>query len=377
MAPKHLQIAFIRRGFSRSGGAEAYLQRLAAGLCESGHRASLVTTADWPKTEWPFGELIHLNGKSPAQFANAVERWRVAAHCDVIMSLERVWRCDVYRAGDGVHRAWLERRAQAGGARARIATALNSKNGRILRLEESLFGPDGAGHVIANSEMVKREIIANYRCPARKIDVVYNGVPLDRFRLTEIERTRHREALGLARDDVAVLFVGSGWERKGLLFLVGAIEKLAQRKLKLLVAGKGSERNYRSDRAQFLGEVANLAPLYRASDIFVLPTLYDPFSNACLEALASGLPVITTTANGFSEAIDDGVHGTILAEISADAVAEAITFWSDTDRRNAARSLILERAARFDIASNVSRTLEILIQAAARAASTSGKIRKT
>ncbi|MDP9253620.1 MAG: glycosyltransferase, partial [Verrucomicrobiota bacterium] len=107
--------------------------------------------------------------------------------------------------------------------------------------------------------------------------------------------------------------------------------------------------------------------------------LYDPFSNACLEALASGLPVITTSTNGFSETIDEGVHGSVIDDAAdVEALACAIDAWSDLGRRAQARPLILERGAQFDISKNVACTLEILLQeAAASAASASGKIRKT
>ena len=126
---------------------------------------------------------------------------------------------------------------------------------------------------------------------------------------------------------------------------------------------------------RFLGEVDDLSALYRAGDIFVLPTLYDPFSNACLEALASGMPVVTTSANGFSEIMTEGVHGSIVHG-KIDAVAEAIRYWSNAERREDARPVILELAAKYDISRNVARTLEILFQEA-RAESTSGKIWKT
>jgi UDP-glucose:(heptosyl)LPS alpha-1,3-glucosyltransferase len=116
---------------------------------------------------------------------------------------------------------------------------------------------------------------------------------------------------------------------------------------------------------RFLGEVADLTPIYAAADIFILPSIYDPFSNACLEALASGLPVVTTRDNGFSEIIKDGVHGSVV-DLSNNVMTlrDAIRFWSDETRRSAAKSRIIERASQFDISKNVQQTLEILIQSA-------------
>src|SRR5438046_8869780 len=137
------------------------------------------------------------------------------------------------------------------------------------------------------------------------------------------------------------------------------------RNMRLLVAGRGNQRSYKSKRVQFLGEVLDLVRIYAAADIFILPTIYDPFSNACLEALACGLPVITTRANGFSEIIDDGVHGSIV-DFANDLVGlrDAIRFWSDPSRRIAARAANVERASHFDISKNVAQTLDILMHVA-------------
>src|SRR5215510_5333999 len=105
-----IRIAFVRRGYSPSGGAEAYLKRLADGLVSAGHEVQLVATNDWPQNQWRFGAIRHLGAKTVIGFADELEQIRPSLQCDVLFSLERVWSCDVYRAGDGVHRAWLARR---------------------------------------------------------------------------------------------------------------------------------------------------------------------------------------------------------------------------------------------------------------------------
>ena len=137
----------------------------------------------------------------------------------------------------------------------------------------------------------------------------------------------------------------------------------------MLVAGRGNERLYKTKRlrfwrerpVQFLGEVADMVRIYAAADIFILPTIYDPFSNACLEALACGLPVITTGSNGFSEIIEDGLHGSIVDHGgNLVGLRDAIRLWVDPSRRAAARSANIERASQFDSSKNVEQTLEIL-----------------
>jgi len=370
-----LSIGFVRRGYSQSGGAEAYLKRLARGVVQAGNEAQLITTEAWPQNEWPFGPIRRLQSAAVTEFARDLEKIRQQIRCDVLMSLERVWSCDVYRAGDGVHRAWLVRRRKFELPLERFVRGLNRKHRDTLQLEEALLANRGADRVIVNSQMVKTEIVDLYGFPADKIEIVRNGVPIGQFRFDPKRREESRDQLKVKPDEIALLFAGSGWERKGLRFAIAAMALSNDRKMRLLVAGRGNQRYYKSKHVRFLGEVPDPVRIYSAADIFILPTIYDPFSNACLEALACGLPVITTRSNGFSEIIEHEVHGSIV-DFANNVVAlrDAIQFWSEPARRVAVRSTNTQRAEQFDISENVARTLEILVQAAAKAVSTSGKI---
>jgi UDP-glucose:(heptosyl)LPS alpha-1,3-glucosyltransferase len=370
MKPENkLKIVFVRRGYSRSGGAEAYLQRVARGISEAGHDVQLVTGEDWPEHQWPFGAIRRLSAKTVTGFASELEKIRPQLNCDVLFSLERVWSCDVYRAGDGVHRAWLARRRKFEVPLKQFVRVASRKHRDLLLLEESLFEKRNAGRVIAGSQMVADQIVDFYSYPVDKIDLVRNGVPLDKFRFDPELREKSRAELKVKPDQIVLLFAGSGWQRKGLLFAMEAMAIAKNRKLRLLVAGRGDAKPYktrrfllwREDPVQFLGELADLMPLYMAADIFILPTIYDPFSNACLEALACGLPVITTRSNGFSEIIEHGVNGSIV-DNAGDLIGlrDAIRFWSDPSRRTIARAANTKCASQFDISKNVAQTLQIL-----------------
>ena len=366
MSLRHdLTIGFVRRGFSSGGGAEAFLTRLAAGVVEKGYGTILFTAGEWPGDAWNFGPIKRIEATSAIAFADGLEKLRPDMHCDALLSLERIWRCDVYRAGDGVHRAWLERRKEFAGPLQKLSRLFNRKHSGTLVLEESLFAKGGAKRVIANSRMVQNEIVQWYGYPADRIDVVYNGFPLAGAERDRLDRAKTRESLQLGEEEIAVLFAGSGWERKGLRFAIDAVEAQDKR-FRLLVAGRGEQRKFRSSRVQFLGVVREMPSLYHAADIFLLPTLYDPFSNACLEALATGRPVITTRANGFSEIIENGRHGTILESAGdVDTISNALQFWSDPARRAHAQVDNLALAAQFDISRNVNETLKILAAFAA------------
>ncbi len=370
---KRLSIAFVRRGYSSTGGAETYLKRLARGVIEAGHTVPLIATNEWPEDQWPFGSVTRLRAESVIGFSDELEQIRPRLDCGVLFSLERIWSCDVYRAGDGVHRAWLARRRNFELPLKQFVRALNRKHRDLLQLEESLLVDRKAARVIVASRMVKKEIIDLYGYPADRIELIRNGVPVDKFRFDPGLREKAREDLKLKPDQIALLFAGSGWERKGLLSAIQAMALCKNRKLRLLVAGRGNERRYKTTRlrfwreepVQFLGEVADIIRLYAAADIFILPTIYDPFSNACLEALACGLPVITTRSNGFSEIIEDSVHGSIVDHAgNLVGLRDAIRFWSDPPRREVARWTNIEHASQFDISKNVEQTLEILTRVA-------------
>ncbi len=370
---ERLRLGFVRRGYSPTGGAEAYLKRLAHGIIEAGHEVQVIATNEWPQDQWPFGPITRLRAESVIGFADELEQIRPQLDCDVLLSLERVWSCDVYRAGDGVHRAWLARRRKYELPLKQFARALNRKHRDLLHLEESLFASRKAARVIVASQMVKDEVVDFYGYPADRIDIVHNGVPLDKFRFDSELREKSREDLKLKPDQIALLFAGSGWERKGLLFAIQATALCKNRKMRLLVAGRGNEilyktkrlRFWREEPVRFLGEVADLVPVYAAADIFILPTIYDPFSNACLEALACGLPVITTRSNGFSEIIEDTVHGSIVDHAgNLMDLRDAIRSWSDPSRRAAARSANIERASQFDISKIVEQTISVLTRVA-------------
>ncbi|MBE2204858.1 MAG: glycosyltransferase family 4 protein [Chthoniobacterales bacterium] len=348
-----MKIGLVRRGHSSTGGAEAYLIRLASALQSLGHSPVLVTSGEWPDSRWINPHIVRLQGSSPREFADAFSGTQTG--CDIHLSLERVPGCEVHRAGDGVHAAWLVRRNACEPFWRRFTRWANPKHAQLLALEKEVFDPAKTRALIANSRLVRDEILAHSPFPAEKVHVVYNGLSQP---TQPADRAASRARFGLGEKDFCVLFVGSGWERKGLRTAIRAVEKI--RGATLLVAGRGPAAAFRSSRATFVGATNDLASLFGAADLFVLPTYYDPFSNACLEALAAGLPVITTPANGFSEILEPGTHGAIVPEGDAPALAQEIEKWRVPGVLDAVRPLCLARAAEFSIERNARETLRIL-----------------
>ena len=324
-----MKIGLVRRGHSTTGGAEAYLIRLASALQTLGHFPVLVTTANWPDSRWINDQIIRLDGESPEEFAAAFRATKTGCDIHLSMDYEPFWR--------------------------RATRWVNRKHNELLGLENQVFDPKNTRAIIANSKLVRDEILAHSAFPAEKVHVVYNGLSSP---TVPADRDTSRAGFGIEGDELCALFVGSGWDRKGLRTAIRAVEKM--KNASLLVAGRGPADAFRSGSAKFVGPTNDLAALFGAADVFVLPTYYDPFSNACLEALAAGLPVITTPSNGFSEILISALHGAVVPEGDSVALANEMEKWRDPQVRANSRHACLARAAEFSIERNALETLRIL-----------------
>jgi UDP-glucose:(heptosyl)LPS alpha-1,3-glucosyltransferase len=231
---------------------------------------------------------------------------------DAVQSHERTLSQDVYRAGEGCHRAYLA-------AIGRDARRRPAHHRIVLALERRVFAR--TPEIVAISRRGAEEIARLYAVPAARLSVVYNGVDLARYHPDN--RARYRAAArgesALPADAWVILFVGSGFERKGLVTALEALGRLDDRGARLVVLGKGDTEPYRAlaGRLGLAGRVAWLGPRpdierwYAAADALAMPTRYEPFGNVHLEALASGLPVVTTTSAGGAEAVTPDSGGVV------------------------------------------------------------------
>ncbi|GAG70681.1 unnamed protein product, partial [marine sediment metagenome] len=206
------------------------------------------------------------------------------------------------------------------------------------------------------------------------IIVIYNGVNLEEFhpKNRALFREEIREEFNISNDEFLILFVGSGYRRKGLKYLIEAISLLKEEKLlKVLVVAKGKKRPYLrlakrlgvKNRIVFTGGRKDLRKFYAASDLFVLPTIYEPFGNVCLETLASGLPIIVSRAGGAAEIITEGVNGLLLEDPrDSRELAEKIRLTFDNRVRNKLSKNARILAENFTVDENVKKTLEVYQQ---------------
>ena len=332
-----MRLALVRQRYSAYGGAERFIERALGALGGQGV-AVTVLARNW------IGDPGNVVCCDPFHigrlwrdwsFARAVCREVARRPFDFVQSHERIACCDIYRAGDGVHAQWLHNRRTTLGSLARAGLALNPYHRYVLAAERRLFASPRLRAVICNSRMVKDEIRAHFGTPEAKLHVIYNGIDLEAFhpRLREMHRAAMRQKLGISQQTPLHLFVGAGFERKGVFRLIEAFALSRQHDAHLVIVGRDktqarAERLASShgiaSRVHFAGVQEDVRPWYGAADGFALPSLYDPFPNAALEAMACGLPVITTPQCGTAELIDEGVNGYVVDALAVDELADRL-----------------------------------------------------
>ena len=204
--------------------------------------------------------------------------------------------------------------------------------GRAMTWLGKRFYKRSGASIVAISQSVKRDLALFEGADLATISVVPNGVDVDRFCIENRERYRDatRASLSLTDTDIAVLFVGNSWGRKGLHTAIQAIAGPDQQDVRLVVVGEGVPSEFignlpaeLAERIIFVGpQTKDVERYYAASDIFILPTLYEPFGLVILEAMASGLPSIFSACAGASEWLEDGVDALFLRDPADGAEAQ-------------------------------------------------------
>lgn len=350
-SPQPLRIALVRQRYTAFGGAERFVERAMQALHGQGARLTIVTR-HWPGDDEHSAHSALIcdpfylgNLWRDWSFARSVCRTLQKCDFDLVQSHERIACCDMFRAGDGVHREWLKQRQRTLGAVAKLGIALNPYHRFVLAAEKKLYASPRLKAVICNSRMVKEEIRTYFGVPEEKLRVIYSGVDTKTYhpRLKALHRQALREQYAIPMNAPLFLFVGSGFERKGLAALLQVLAGLPAES-RLLVVGKDKKTDaFKTAAARlgvahqvhFAGRQKDVKPYYAAADAFVLPTLYDPFPNAALEAFACGLPVITSLKSGAAELIDNGKNGYVCDALDLSALKEAMTRLLDADTATA------------------------------------------
>lgn len=321
-----MRLAIVRQKYTPFGGAERFVARALDALRMQGVDVEVVArnwTGDAPGIRCdPFylGRTWRDMG-----FARCVQGVIASGRYDLVQSHERIPGCHVFRAGDGVHATWLELAGKP-------LTGLSPWHRYTLSAEAAMFRHPALRAVICNSRMVRDDIAQRFPETAARLHVIHNGVDLARFHpgLRDEFRQAVRAKVGVGDTVPVILCVGSGFARKGVATLIEALARMTARAAEVWIVGRDRhEARYRAQaarlgiaaRVRFFGGQADVRPFYGAADMFCLPTLYDPMPNAALEALACGLPVITTPTSGAAELIEAGKNGLVCPSLDSTTLA--------------------------------------------------------
>lgn len=326
-----MKIALVNINYTKQGGTEIYMIDLAKFLVKKGHEIHVITSnidTDCKLDEINYhivpGWGKHL-GIDKYIFANNAKKEVKKYDFDIVQTFSRTGFGDVIIIGGGCHQNFLDKYLGSlenpfYKLKKKIEYKLSLKDYFTRYYEAKDFKKGNYKKIIAVSKMVKDEIIEKYEVPENDIIVNHNGVDINYFHPQNKNKFRDsiRNKHGITDNDFTILFLGTGFKRKGLIYILRALKLLKD--VKLLVVGNGDVKKFKKisqdldviDQVTFVGAVNNVEAYYAASDAFVFPTIYEPFGLVVTEAMASGIPVITSEVAGAAEIIDHKKDGLLL-----------------------------------------------------------------
>ena len=337
------KIYFIRSSSTKYGGAENYLQRLPNSL----------------KKEKLDHEIIN------SQIPKFIPSWLRALLFNMQLcltkkdkfyfSLDRITCPDIYRAGDGVHKVFISIEKKS---------KFNLLHPVYLYLERNCF--NHSKYIIANSNMIKKQIIDTYDINSQKIKVIYNGIDLKNHNYTKSFKKLSQEFF-IKEGQPVLLYVGSGFKRKGVTEFLKIFSELKTKDVRAFIIGNDKNIKYYknlsielkiNNRVTFTGARLDVDDFYTISDIFLFPTHYDPFSNVVLEAMNFNNAVFTTISNGASEILDKDF---IMNHPYDDKVISSIdNLLADKDLLNKVKMKNKKVSQLFSIQNNLNKTLDVI-----------------
>lgn len=364
------------------GGAESWTFHHVRRLTTDGHEVHVAATTFAADHGLPIIEHRLPRARSLLARAAAIEQLFRPLALDLVHDMGLGWFGRVFQSEDGSRAAQWERTLATLPAVARPIKRLLIRFLPRYRIQRALMArqyADPQRLIVAISRMCADDYRHHHNVPQTRIRVVYHGVDPDRFtpEVCRKQRAAMRAALGLRDDQLAVLFVGHDYRRKGLAPAAAAVERIVASGIdaRLLVVGgnhRGQRLPARAQRSGLLvpiGARPDPLPYYAAADVFLLPSFYDPFGLAVLEAAACGLPVITSRFTGASELFRDGREGFILDDPADEAsMAARLSMLIDPQYRAAMGAAARRLAEQFSLDRNYRETLAVYEEARAATA---------
>jgi UDP-glucose:(heptosyl)LPS alpha-1,3-glucosyltransferase len=331
----HSSIAILKSQLFKKGGAEKYAKRIAEAFAKKHFAVHLLTSG--PIDHIADGSSLHVHSYPFSKTFSFRHIQAFDAFCEkeikkinpsLILGLDRNRFQTHIRASNGVHAAYLKQRQAQDSFIKRISIPLNPLHRILLKIEKESFEHPDLKLLITNSRMVRQEILDHYSVEPRKIQVIHNGVEWEEmqedFQDWEGAKQAACAAFGLPKSSFHFLFIGHNFLRKGLESILRALSLIKSQDIHLSVIGKEKNLLYfqqlcteldLAKKVRFFGPQPTARPFYQLADALVIPSFYDPFANVTVEALAMGVYVISSAANGGSEVIQPDC-GTILPPLS-------------------------------------------------------------
>jgi UDP-glucose:(heptosyl)LPS alpha-1,3-glucosyltransferase len=348
-------VTLIKSELFQQGGLEKYTWQIAADFCALGSPVTVLTSGS------PTSPVVHpllnivslpvhhsLSFLNVLHFDKACSAYLAKHPTPVVFSLDRLRFQTHIRAGNGVHAAYLKRRSKEEGLTKKLSFALNPLHQAILSLEKKGFEHPELKTLFTNSEMVKQEVLQFYGTDPQKIQVVHNGV--EWYAMQQAFDAWEAEKEAEPHSAFQFLFIGHNFRRKGLEKLLQALALIKQEHFQLSVVGKDKEISYFETLVQqlglekkviFFGPQKETTRFYQIADCLVIPSLYDPFANVTVEALAMGVFVLSSKSNGGHEVLNP--HNGSLIESLDDPTSFAETLKQTLNRRKTKDSAIAIR----------------------------------
>ena len=328
-----MRIALLARRFDPAGGGtERDLMVTAGMLARAGHQITVY--ADEVRAS-AAGVEVRRIGASGLPRSIALVRFAYAAPAaarrdgaELVLSFARTIGADILRSGGGAHVSYVRAaRLWRGTIRAR-AMFLSPYHRAQMIVERMGFRSPALRRVIAVSNLVRDDLVRSFGISAQRVVTMYNGVDLERFTPAASPSTRAeiRMRYGIPAGAALIAFVGNGFARKGLGTLLEAIPGLANDPYLIVVGSDRARAAYERRAARFgirsrvifAGAQPNAENFFQAADAFAFPSLFEPFGNVALEAMACGVPALTSASCGVAELMPPELQSAVV-ENPADA----------------------------------------------------------
>ncbi len=302
-------------------------------------------------------------------FAENAGRIAVEGRFDLVYGLGRSFGLDAVRVTERLQSHWVQ--VNYPGLARRWLEGINPRHRTLIDLERTIYRSDKTRRVVTQSLLDRKLVQEYYRIPEEKIRTIHNGVDITAFHPGRRKASAEvREEFGLSAEEPLLVFASMDFEGKGLRSILKALAQTRHSALRLIVLGTGPERRFRriaadcgvGTRVIFAGRRSDIARFYGAGDLFLLPTAYEPFPNVVLEAMACGLPVMTTTSSGGADILEAGKNGYLISQVHA--VGEMVDcldhhFELTASARQDMAAHCWATAQQMTIQTNIAKTLEV------------------